>query len=570
MRIKECLTVIFGLIITASAQSQVSFISPLKIPLSLSANFGELRPDHYHSGIDIKTEGATGKEVVAAADGYVYLILVSPIGFGKAIYIRHPFGLSTVYAHLDGYSPEIEEYVRYQQYKNKTFAITITPPQERLPVKKGQLIGYSGNTGGSTGPHLHFEVRKSDSEKPVDPLKYDFGIEDNLKPVIDRLVVYPGSKTTTINGSRSRIAFDISGSNGNYMLADGTDLYINGTAGFGISSFDNINDMPNRFGISSIKLQIDSLPWFTYEVDEFSFSETRYINAHVDYAARVRSNQEIEKTFVLPNDKLSLYNNYMNNGLYDFFDNKTHEVRIIVKDSYGNSSSLFFKVKPAAAIPVWNEAADSSIKVMPYDRENVFSSEGIKLTIPAGSLYDTLRFTYSKTTLNGSLLSPIHDVHNRFTPFHKAARLSIRPDTIPPGKSSKLVIVQLDEKGNRTSQGGTFSNGFISTDIRTFGGYAVSIDTLAPVISANGFVDGADLSETSSIRIRITDNLSGIKTYVGIIDGNWALFEYDAKNDLIFYKFDPKRITKGTSHKLEITVTDNCNNTSTLTRTFIW
>jgi hypothetical protein len=552
--------------------SQADFSSPLNIPLSLSANFAELRADHYHSGIDIKTQGVTGKEVCAAADGYVYLILVSPVGFGKAIYIRHPFGLSTVYAHLDGYSPEIEEYVRYQQYRNKAFAITITPPLERLPVKKGQLIGYSGNTGGSTGPHLHFEVRKSDGEKPVDPIKYIPGITDNLKPVFERLIVYPSSPSSVINGGRKKVMIDVTGSNGNYSLSGGTGLSISGPAGFGISVYDNINDMPNRFGISSIVMKIDSLPWFTYDAGEFSFSETRYINAHIDYAARVRSNTEIERTFVLPNDKLSMYKNYMNNGLFDFTDGKIHLIVIEVTDSFGNKSVLSFSASSAGSVPAKDEnsPADSSVSVMPFNRENAYSAEGIKLTLPAGSLYDTLRFTYSKVRLNGSLLSPLHLIHNRFTPLHKAARLSLKPDTIPPGKEGKLLIVQIDEKGVKAPQGGSYSGGFITTDIRAFGGYAVSVDTVPPVISANGFAENADLSEKSSIRLYIRDNLSGIKSYTCMIDGNWALFEYDAKNDLIFYRFDPKRLTQGKTHLLEVTVTDNCNNVSTLERNFTW
>jgi hypothetical protein len=572
MRIKGFLFIIIIISFTVAVKSQESFISPLKIPLSLSANFGELRPDHYHSGIDIKTQGVTGKEVVASADGYVYLILISPVGYGKAIYIRHPFGLSTVYAHLDSFSPEIEEYVKYQQYRNKTFAITITPPQERLPIKKGQVIAYSGNSGGSTGPHLHFEIRKSESEKPVDPLKYDFGISDNLKPVIERLVVYPVSKNATINGSHSRSVFDVSGNNGNFSITDGQKISIYGMSGFGISAYDNLNDMPNRFGISAIELMIDSLPWFTYEIREFSFAETRYINAHVDYAARVRYNSEIEKTFVLPNDKLSLYKNFMNNGLFDFSDNKPHEVRITVRDSFGNRSALSFTVMPGNQSVLIADIAvpDSNLIVMPYGKENTFQSQGVRLVIPAGALYDTIDFRYSKVKLNGSLLSAVHEMHNSYTPLHKSSKLSIKPDTIPPGKSSKLIIVQLDEKGTRRSMGGIYSNGVVTTDIRSFGSYAVSIDTVPPVISANGFADGADLSEKSSIRLRITDNLSGIKSYTGLIDGNWALFEYDAKNDLIFYKFDQKRIAKGVTHQLEVTVIDNCNNSSILKRSFTW
>jgi hypothetical protein len=217
-----------------------------------------------------------------------------------------------------------------------------------------------------------------------------------------------------------------------------------------------------------------------------------------------------------------------------------------------------------------SEKQDSSIRIMPFGKSNMFLSEGVKVSIPSGALYDTLYFRYSKSDGNSKLLSDIYHIHNPFTPVQKAYSLSIKPDSIPPGKASKLIIIQIDEKMKRTAAGGTFSNGFISADVLSFGSFAVTVDTVPPQISTNGLVEGSDLSDKKDIRIYITDDLSGIKSYSGTIDGNWALFEYDAKNNLIFYKFDSQRITKGTKHKLYLVVTDNRNNSSSLTRDFTW
>lgn len=566
--------IICGLLISTLSYSQTTnnlFIPPLKIPISLSANFGEIRADHFHSGIDIMTQGVTGKEVVASADGYVSWILVSPGGFGKAIFIRHPSGYSTVYGHLDRYSPEIEEYIISQQYQKKSYAVSIYPPMNKFPISKGQIIGYSGNTGSSFGPHLHFEVRKSDSNKPVNPLLFNFGIEDNLKPVFERLVIYPGSGNSSINGRNENTYMSVIGSDGDYSLPDDSELRIGGIAGFGITCYDVIDNSSRRFGINSLELVIDSMKWFSYEINEFSFYETRYINAHIDYEAYQRNNLEIERTFVLPNDKLGLYKELISNGLYEFTDNKKHTVKIIAKDGSNNKSVLTFNVAPQVSIRSFSgQQPDSSIRIMPYGKSNQFISEGVQVSIPSGALYDTLYFKYSKSRANGKFLSAIHHIHNRFTPVQKAYALSIRPDSIPPGKETKLLIVQIDDKMKQTSAGGRYMNGYISTDLLSFGNFAVTIDTVPPQISANGFAEVSDLSGKNYLGVKITDDLSGIKEYTGTIDGDWALFEYDAKNDLIFYKFDSQRIKKYQNHKLLLVVTDKCNNSSTLARDFIW
>jgi hypothetical protein len=565
------LSIIFISVIASAQKESNLFISPLKIPLSLSASFGELRPDHYHSGIDIKTQGVTGKEVIASDDGFVYLLLVSPVGFGKAIFLRHHSGYSTVYCHLDHFSQEIDEYVKGKQYENKSFAVTIYPPEGRFGIKKGETIGYSGNSGSSFGPHLHFEIRKSDGEKPVNPLKFNFEIEDNLKPVINRLAVYQISENTTINGKDGNLYLNLTGADGNYSLPEDTELRISGLAGFGIGTYDFMNGTPNKFGINSIELQIDSIPWFSYEINGFSFFESRYINAHIDYEENLRNNIEIEKTFVLPNDKLSLYKNFMNNGLYDFSDSKTHFVKIIVKDGKNNRAVLSFNVSPGSPKASINEMRpDSSVRIMPYDKSNFFETNGVKVSIPEGALYDILHFKFFKSDGNGRLLSDIYHIHNKYTPVQKPIKLSIKPNRIPPGKESKLILVQIDENRKISFAGGAFSDEYVNADILSFGNYAVSIDTVPPEISSNGFTDGADLSEKKEIRVKITDNFSGIRAYTGIIDGKWALFEYDPRYDLLVYKIDPSRIVKSTKHKLYLKVTDNCNNSATLTKEFVW
>ena len=320
------------------------FISPVRIPLSLSSNFGELRTDHFHSGIDIKTQGVTGKEVVAAADGYVYRITVSPGGFGKALYLRHPNGYSTVYAHLEKFTPEIDEYLISRQYEEKSFMVTLWPPKERFRFEQGDVIAYSGNSGSSSGPHLHYEIRKSDGEIPVNPFLFEFGISDRIKPVIDRLVIYPISKNTLINNQNKTLKLDVSGGNGKFSLSSKNKISISGPAGFGFRAYDFINNTGNRFSVHSIQLKIDNMQVFNYVMDEFSYNETRYVNSHIDYETYMRDNIYIERAYRLPNDRLSVYRDLTDRGIINFTGNSSHTIELTVSDLHGNKSVLSFDV----------------------------------------------------------------------------------------------------------------------------------------------------------------------------------------------------------------------------------
>jgi hypothetical protein len=554
-----------------TTNNKSTFISPLNIPLALSASFGELRADHFHSGIDIKTQGVTGKEVMAAAQGYVYRISISPGGFGKALYIRHPSGYSTVYGHLDRFIPEIEDYVKARQYEKKSFMVNLYPQKDKFPVRQGDIVAYSGNSGSSGGPHLHYEIRKSDGEIPVNPLFFDFGITDHVRPVIQKLVIYPINRYSLINGRNEEQWVNVRGSGGNYTVSSDSEVDINGLAGFGIKSYDQFDNSSNRGSVYSIELFVDSTSIFKYVMDAFSFSESGYINSHIDYAAYQRNQGFIERTYVLPNDRLSAYKNLINRGIYNFNDSLQHIAEIIVKDIEGNESRLTFSIRSVTGNPAdMISGKEEDGIMMPYNRSNSFSAENISVRIPEGALFDTIYFSYAKDKRRGDMFSDLHCVHNIYTPLHKPITLSITPDSVPSGKKSKMLIVRLNGHGIKTATGSYWTGNSISAETSTFGNYYIGIDTVAPEISAVGFSDNSDLSGRNEIKFRISDDLSGIRSYTPIIDGKWALFEYDLKNDVLIYRFDPERISKGTRHGLSLEVSDNRNNTSRYSTSFIW
>lgn len=553
------------------SKDSTTFISPVKIPLLLSANFGELRIDHYHSGLDIKTQGTIGKEVVASADGFIYRISVSPGGFGKALYVRHSSGYSTVYGHLDRFTPVIEEYVKSQQYEKKSFLVTLFPARDKFPVKQGEVIAYSGNSGSSAGPHLHYEIRKTESEIPVNPLMFDFGTGDNIEPIIDRLAIYPINEYSYVNGRQTIKKLEVSGGHGNYYIPKENEVVISGLTGFGIKAYDLLNDSYNKCAVYSIELTIDSIPVYKYIMDEFSFNESRYINSHIDYETYMRENIYFERTFILPNDKLGNYKDAVNRGIFNFNDDNIHKVKIILMDAHENKSVLSFNARSQKTKSgLISKMADQNQKIMPYNRTNRFFNEDISVTIPSGALYDTLRFAYKKNMGNSQMLSDVHEVHNKFTPIHKPIIVSIKPKLVPSGKESKMMVVQLSEDLKKNALNSNWKDGFLTAEASSFGSFFIGIDTIPPVISANGLISGADLSEKKELRIKISDDFSGIKAYEPTIDGNWILFEYDQKNNVIIHRFDEKRIKKNSKHSLSLKVTDNKDNSSFYSCDFTW
>ncbi len=566
--------IILAAVITVSSginsQSPASelFVSPLRDQPSLTASFAELRSDHFHSGLDYRTGGVTGKDVLSIDEGFVYRIAISPTGFGRALYVRHPSGYSSVYGHLKSFRPDIEEFVIRKQYEQKSFSVSLFPQRDQFRVTRGEVIAWSGNTGASSGPHLHFEIRHSATEDPVNPLLFGLDVTDRIRPVIEKVILYPLSRSSSVNGGRSNKTLRAVPLDGSYGIAPGEIPVISGETGIGIKCFDRLDNSPNKCGVYTIEMQVDGLKVYGFTAGRFAFSESRYINSHIDYAAKVTGNEYIHRLFIQPGNRLSMYDGHVRRGVLRFEDDGEHEIKITVTDTHGNRSWVTFRVRSVSKPPLPPAEINCS-KTLPYGKASDFTADGIRIHFPPGTFYDTLFFDYKTRNHTSTFLSPVHSVHNETVPVHGRFRLSIRPDTVIAGMEDKLCLAQVGSKGVLSYSGGEYKYGFVSNDVNRLGDYAVTIDSVPPVIRPS-FNPGANLTGRQSFSITITDDFSGIRSYETLIDGEWALAEFDAKNNLLIYRPAKPYMKENTLHRIELTVTDNRGNKSVLKSEFRW
>ncbi|MCK5028123.1 MAG: M23 family metallopeptidase [Bacteroidales bacterium] len=546
----------------------IDFLSPVDFPIYLSGNFGEIRSAHFHSGIDIKTQGVSGKKVYAVENGYISRIKVSVNSYGKTLYINHPNGYTTVYGHLSNFNSKLNKLVKDIQYQNNEFEINYFPKEGELLVKRGELIAYSGNTGSSEGPHLHFEVRETNNQIPVNPLLFNFAIKDNIPPTFYSLVIYPINSYSKVNGQNAPIHLKLKKVNGYYTKVDTNQINLSGDIGFGIEMTDFLNNSRNKCGIHTLSLLIDSLLIYKHSIDKFSFYETGYVKSHIDYAEKMRSKKTIQKTFIAPNNNLSIYELGINKGVFTFIKDTTYNIKLVATDVKGNKSELLLNIKsqlPDFSTPVVYDSIENNY--MKWEVENIFESNELKIVIPKKSLFDSIDFKYFKSEPDFEAYSNVHHVHNIYTPLNKAYSISIKTLNLPEELSDKIFITELLEDEEINPIGGEIINGNIVSEAKNFGDFVVLLDTISPQIKSVS--DFANI-KSNTIRFVITDKLSGIKSYNGYIDNNWALFEYDQKNDLLFYIVDSERIEKNIEHELELFVIDNNNNISTYYTTFYW
>jgi murein DD-endopeptidase MepM/ murein hydrolase activator NlpD len=539
---------------------------PLNIPLYLSGNYGEIRSTHFHAGIDFKTEQVEGKEVFAVDSGYIYRLVVQPGGYGHALYLRHTDNRITVYGHLRQFLPGVDAWVKDHQYHKKSFEVDLYPRINQFTYRKGELIGYSGNSGSSGGPHLHFEIRDHSGAIPLNVMKYEFPIQDGIKPKINWLSVYPLDNSSQVNGLNRNILIQVSGSNGKYAAAI-DDISVTGNIGFGIETVDYLNNTSNPCSPYMISLFKEEELLFRFILDSIPFSHTGYVKSHVDYAEKLRSGKNIQKLFLDPNNRLPIYKVAVNQGIIHFSDTLLHKMCITVSDAYGNESDLKFRVRSAAYFPFPRSAQDDSniVAEFHYDTLNVFEEADVRIVIPRFALYNNIRFRFSREPSDSTALSDIFNIHDVFTPLNKSYVVSIRPKNLDPKLFGKVLLTGMDEKGQWISQGGNYKNGFVTAQVRNFGRFILAVDTLNPEIIPVNFIPGKEYAEGQVLSFRIRDKESGISKYAGYIDKHWALFEYDEKKDLLTYTVDGKRLERGRAHKLEIIITDNRDNVTRFT-----
>lgn len=532
------------------------FRQPLDIvPPALAGSFGELRSNHFHSGIDFRTNQRIGYPIYAVADGYISRLRVQNSGFGLALYINHPNGFTSVYGHLSRFNPKIGQEVKAIQYRNKSYEIDEFPTADFLPVRKGDIIAYSGNTGSSGGPHLHFELRDTKTEATVNPQLLGIQIPDNIPPVISAMYVYRLNEQP-FNEFTPKQYFQVVGSNGKYSLNKVNTINLSGEVGFGITAIDKHNGMSGINGVYSIELMVDGQIVFISALERFSFENSRAINSHIDYPAFLNFKRSIQKSFVDPGNPLQIYSNLVKNGHISFTDGKLHQLNYTITDSKGNKSTLAFNVQADPKSIINTPPPKPGIAFL-HTKANEFVTEEIKVLLPKGTLYNDLNFSYKKLPN-----SAVHQVQNTLTPLHNGFELSIKADSSMAKYPTKLLIVN----GNRASQGGFFENGYVKATPRTFGNFSIAIDTIAPKIIPINIGEGRNMNSLSKMSFKISDNLSGIKSFNGYIDGKWVLMEFDAKTANLWHAFDER--TASGKHNFELLVSDMKDNVKRYTVEF--
>lgn len=531
--------------------------------MELSGNFMEPRSDHFHSGLDIRTQGREGIPVRAIADGWVSRIKISPFGYGKAVYIDHPDGHTSVYGHLQQLTGKVGEACLDQHYRQKDFSIDWTVEKGALPLKQGEVFALSGNTGGSGGPHLHFEVRSTVSQHALDPEAHGFKVSDRVPPEIHGVRLYPLTDSSRCAPYPDRaVGFAAHGGAGRYSLKAVPKAY--GTVGIAVNTFDRYDSGGAKCGVRRIEVLVDSVPHFSAVLDHVDFNHNRYCNAHVDYGLFKGSRMEYHRCYRQPNNKLRIYGKEPPQGRIELRPGQVRRVLVIVTDANGNRSELRFELAgateaEAAQWPMMRPAGS----LLRYDAANRIEEEGLRFELPANALYDDAYVAYSSKPRGGQAIAPVHAIGDPLVPLHASADLAI---AIGPAKASKAVVVRLDNDGKVAgAAGGRYADGWITAQVKAFGQYTVMLDTTPPVITN---VDlRAEMKGRKGFNLRIADDLSGIASWRGTINGEWVLLEYDPKSKALAHTFDKHTRAPGRK-EFKLQVTDDRGNTANFQSTF--
>ncbi|MCW4467467.1 M23 family metallopeptidase [Flavobacterium sp. MFBS3-15] len=548
------------LLFSAAAVAQQStypqdyFISPMNLPLHASGTFGELRTNHFHAGLDYRTNQKEGLPVYAAADGYVSRVRVSAYGYGTALYIDHPNGFTTLYGHLQKYAPKIEEYVRAKQYEKQSFDVDLFLKPGELTVTQGELVALSGNSGGSGGPHLHFEYRDTKTEMIINPLLFglDKKMKDTKAPAIQGLVAHPLSDDAVVNESKKPFIVNLKLQKDGTYIAD--KIYAKGNVGFSIAASDKSTGSTGHNGIFKVQTFFNGSPYFSYAFNTFAFDESRYINNFIDYPRYYSTGQRYQKLFIKTPYALSLLKSTPSNGQFSIVPDTIKNYRIEVADYHGNKTivngSIEYSDKPA-------QVADPR-HITPYfvkaGNDHNYTKDNVSVFIPANAFYEDF---YMDFNVRDSILY----LHNATVPIHTNVEITFDAGHLPKDVLQKTFIAGFNEK-KISYNNSILKEGRLTAKVRQLGNFKLAQDNNAPKIYDISFAEGKWLSDKDGFWCKISDDLSGIATFDAFINGKWALMHYDYKTRVIYHNFSDGIVAEG-RNDLRIVVTDNVGNSTT-------
>ncbi len=543
------------------------FQFPLGIEPVVSGSFGELRANHFHSGVDFATQGRIGLPVFAIDNGHISRIVISPVGYGKALYIEHSNGFTSVYAHLNDFAPKIESIITNLQYEKESFAIEQYFRPGEIVVKKGEVIAYSGNTGSSGGPHLHFEIRETEQQKPVNVHFFNLPVKDDVSPHIEAVCIYPLDDNSTVNGKNTPLYIPAVFSHGQFYLKGNPKINVSGNIGLGIETIDYFTGSWRRCGVYSIQLKVDGKDWFISKLDGFLFSQTRYLNSHIDYGMRQTNKRVIQKSYLDVNNLLDIYHVTSEKGKIKTQEGINNEIIYEVSDASGNTSLLKFILH--GTTPPKNSVVPVSTakRIISATKSHSVELEKFKVKFPANTFYYDVPESVKLKPNNGVGIGEHFVVMDPSVPVHNFFEISL-PIPEPYRNQKGLVGARFNNANGLGYAGGKREGSMWVINTRETGTYCLSVDTIAPSLRIIQPPQNRNYSQRNAIKVEIKDNFSGVKDYKCTINGNWALFEYDPKNNLLTGYLSKLKIEKGVRYLLEIKVNDNAGNVQVLKTEF--
>lgn len=526
-----------------------SFTPPFDFPITFSGNFGEIRANHFHGGLDFKTGGTIGKPVRALADGYISRIRVTH-GSGYVLDVAYDNGYSTINRHLSAFVGDVARRVEDLQYEKESWEVEITPEPDEYPVKAGQIIALSGNTGYSFGPHLHLDMIETATDEYIDPLPFFMNkVKDKTAPRAEGIMLFPQPGKRVVEGKQTRRAFPAHPTK---------PITAWGLIGAGIRAYDYMDGVQNKYGVKTVILEVDGEEVFRSTIDRFAYEENRYINSwtHGQYM----------KSFIEPGNRLRMLQaSNGNRGLVEINEERPYRFVYTLSDALGNTSKVRFTVQgqKTTIAPVEHREKYA----LKWDKVNYLQEPGLELVIPKGMLYDDVLLNYSVRADSGDIAFT-YQLNDTRIPMHNACDLRIGLRRRPVEDVTKYYVAGVTARGGKYRIGGKYEDGVMKVRIRDLGTYTVAVDTVPPVITP---VNQAQWGRTGKIIFKAKDKETGINTYRGTIDGKYALFgKPNSISGNLVCELDPKHVEKGGKHVVEMTVTDGCGNRTTGQFEFVW